>query len=261
MAHAHRPLKHNPKVGTAGAGVTLRPFLPTVDRGAVPSAVAVERGQDAHPVEIGDAVERGGLWAGERGAHEGGSGRGSGAGGAAVRWRVTVRAAVKIRSAMSLTVAAGRARSSSPAQLAACGNTMPETSRPGPGAHDERDRAGFDLADPAAARGAGGRRRVGGRAVQQHMGDLVGQGAEGAPRLGCTRMRRSAQLVAARSPAAVAAPGAELARQGVLALRARTSRYRGLPSSRRPRAVKGTVVTVNPDAVRSLRTAGSGQVR
>jgi hypothetical protein len=49
--------------------------------------------------------------------------------------------------------------------------------------------------------------------------------------------------------------------QGVLAVRARTSRYRGLPSPRRPRAVKGTVVTVNPDAARSLRTACSGQVR
>jgi len=49
--------------------------------------------------------------------------------------------------------------------------------------------------------------------------------------------------------------------QGVLALRARTSRYCGLPSPRRPRAVNGTVVTANPDAVRSLRTAGSGQVR
>ncbi len=49
--------------------------------------------------------------------------------------------------------------------------------------------------------------------------------------------------------------------QGVLAVRARTSRYRGLPSSRRPRAVRGTVVTVNPEAVRSLRTACSGQVR
>ena len=47
----------------------------------------------------------------------------------------------------------------------------------------------------------------------------------------------------------------------VLALRARTSRYRGLPSSRRPRAVKGAVVTVNPDAVRSSRTAFGGQVR
>ena len=46
-----------------------------------------------------------------------------------------------------------------------------------------------------------------------------------------------------------------------LALRARTSRYRGLPSSRQPRAVRGTVVTVNPGAVRSLRTACSGQVR
>jgi len=49
--------------------------------------------------------------------------------------------------------------------------------------------------------------------------------------------------------------------QGGLALRARTSRHRGLPSSRRPRAVKGTVVTVNPAAIRSFRTAGSGQVR
>ncbi len=49
--------------------------------------------------------------------------------------------------------------------------------------------------------------------------------------------------------------------QGVLAVRARTSRYRGLPSSRRPRAVKGRVVTVNPDAVRSVRAACSGQVR
>ncbi len=49
--------------------------------------------------------------------------------------------------------------------------------------------------------------------------------------------------------------------QGVPALRARTSRYRELPSSRRPRAVRGTVVTVNPDAVRSLRAACSGQVR
>jgi hypothetical protein len=49
--------------------------------------------------------------------------------------------------------------------------------------------------------------------------------------------------------------------QGVLAVRARTSRYRGPPSPRRPRAARGTVVTVNPDAVRSLRTAGSGQVR
>jgi AAA domain len=48
---------------------------------------------------------------------------------------------------------------------------------------------------------------------------------------------------------------------GVLALRARTSWYCGLPSSRRPRAVRGTVVTVNPDAVRSLRTACSVQVR
>ena len=48
---------------------------------------------------------------------------------------------------------------------------------------------------------------------------------------------------------------------GVLALRARTSRYRGLPSSRRPRAVRGRVVTVNPGAVRSARTVGSGQVR
>ena len=55
--------------------------------------------------------------------------------------------------------------------------------------------------------------------------------------------------------------GASPAIRGVLALRARTSRYRGLPSSRRPRAVKGIVVTVNPDAVRSLRTACSGQVR
>jgi hypothetical protein len=53
------------------------------------------------------------------------------------------------------------------------------------------------------------------------------------------------------------------ARRGQAAppLRARTSRYRGPPSPRRPRAVKGTVVTVNPDAVRSSRTAGSGQVR
>ncbi len=49
--------------------------------------------------------------------------------------------------------------------------------------------------------------------------------------------------------------------QGAPALRARTSRHRGLPSPPRPRAVKGTVVTVNPDAARSLRTAGSGQVR
>src|SRR6266851_6692555 len=49
--------------------------------------------------------------------------------------------------------------------------------------------------------------------------------------------------------------------QGVLAVRARTSRAFGLPSSRRPRAVKGRVVTVNPEAVRSLRTADSGQVR
>ena len=49
--------------------------------------------------------------------------------------------------------------------------------------------------------------------------------------------------------------------QGVSALRARTSRHRGLPSPPRPRAVKGTVVTVNPDADRSLRTACSGQVR
>src|SRR6202453_398492 len=46
-----------------------------------------------------------------------------------------------------------------------------------------------------------------------------------------------------------------------LARRARTSRHRGLPSSRRPRAVNGTVVTVNPAAVRSARTADSGQVR
>ena len=49
--------------------------------------------------------------------------------------------------------------------------------------------------------------------------------------------------------------------QGGLALRGGTSRYRGLPSSHRPRAVRGTVVTVNPDAVRSSRTACSGQVR
>jgi len=49
--------------------------------------------------------------------------------------------------------------------------------------------------------------------------------------------------------------------QGVPALRARTSRQRGLPSRPRPRAVKGTVVTVNPDAVRSVRSACGGQVR
>ena len=46
-----------------------------------------------------------------------------------------------------------------------------------------------------------------------------------------------------------------------LGLRARTSRYCGLPSSRRPRAANGRVLTVNPDAVRSSRTACSGQVR
>src|SRR5258708_29472532 len=48
---------------------------------------------------------------------------------------------------------------------------------------------------------------------------------------------------------------------GVLAVRARTSRAFGLPSPGRPRAVRGTAVTVNPDAVRSPRTADSGQVR
>src|ERR1700733_13131237 len=47
--------------------------------------------------------------------------------------------------------------------------------------------------------------------------------------------------------------------QSVPALRARTSRHRGVPSLPTPRAVKGTVVTVNPDAVRSLQTACSGQ--
>lgn len=32
MANAHRQPEHNPKIGTAGAGVTLRPFLPTAVR-------------------------------------------------------------------------------------------------------------------------------------------------------------------------------------------------------------------------------------
>ncbi len=47
---------------------------------------------------------------------------------------------------------------------------------------------------------------------------------------------------------------------GWLIVWARTRRHRGLPSSRRPRAVKGAVVTVNPAAASSARTALSGQV-
>jgi hypothetical protein len=45
------------------------------------------------------------------------------------------------------------------------------------------------------------------------------------------------------------------------ALRARIRWHRGPPSRRRPRAVRGVVVTVNPDAVRSRPTARGGQVR
>lgn len=49
--------------------------------------------------------------------------------------------------------------------------------------------------------------------------------------------------------------------QDIAVLCARRRRYRGLPSLRWPRAVNGTLVTVNPDAARSLRRACSGQVR